>query len=440
MMGGALELPNRLVAPLSYMIPFLMIMGAMGKRGYYPLRALGSVALFSVCFKMLRMLQPGPAEVWSSSTSLLLFLLVYVSVLLLMVLLALFCFSISFTQAFFCAGAVYTIQNLSFILGTIAKENLLSGSAQNFGSFFSWVSIAFGAILTYLLFVRRIGGEGFEIVTSKGAVIAISAALFFNIVFSEVCNGITAYGIRPTQQLALRTSQAGLCVLILYMEYELLLNRRFQIEAAATNQLIRDKERQYETSREAIDAINLKCHDIRHQIRRLGDARLVDPTTLDEIALAVNIYDAQIDSGNKSLDTILTEKSLLCDSLGIEFTCSADGSRLSFFSDAELFSLFGNMLDNAIEATRDLEDETRRVITLGVHLNAGLVTIHEENYFAGEITLVDGMPQSTKHDPLNHGYGFRSMRTIVEKHDGVIGCTADDGVFCLDIAIPLPRA
>lgn len=434
------ELLNRLVAPLSFMVPLLMIMGALGKRAHSHLRVLGSIVAFGICFKMLRILQPNVEEAWSSPTGILLLLLIYASVLLLLVLMTLFCCNIPFTQAFFCAGAVYTTQNLSFVIGAIAKENLSSGPSQGFGSLFSWVSIAIGAIVIYLLFVCRIGEEGFEVVTSKGAVIAISAALFFNIVFNEVCNGISTYDIRPMQQLALRISQAGLCVLILYMEYELLLNRRFQIEAATTNQLIRDRERQYETSREAIDAINLKCHDIRHQIRRLGGDRLVDSNTLDEIALAVNVYDAQIDSGNKSLDTILTEKSLLCDSLGIEFTCSADGSKLSFLTDAELFSLFGNMLDNAIEATRDLDDETMRVITLGVHLYAGLVTVHEENYFAGRIDLVDGMPQSTKHDPLNHGYGFRSMRAIVEKHDGAIECTANDNAFCLDIAIPLPRA
>ena len=437
MIDGMLWLLGRLLVPLSYMVPFLLAMSAMEHRGRYVLRTAGSVVLFSICFKALRMVYPRSTEIWSLPSSLFALLLVYVSVMLLMVLMALFCCKASFTQAFFCSGVAYTVQNLTFILGTLATESLSPDSAQSLGAVFSWASIALGAALIYLLFIRRVGREGIGIVSSRSAIIAICAALFFNIVFNEACSGMAAYGVLPMQRLALKASQAGLCLLILYMEYELLLNRRFQLEAAATNQLLRDKERQYETSREAIDAINLKCHDIRHQIRKLGDASLIDPAALNEIALAVNVYDARIDSGNKSLDTILTEKSLLCDGLGIEFTCTADGSKLSFLSPAELYSLFGNMLDNAIEATRRLDDQAKRVITLGVRENAGLITVHEENYFRGSVALVDGTPQSTKNDPLNHGYGFHSMRAIVEKHGGVIKCTTGNEVFCLDIAIPI---
>jgi sensor histidine kinase regulating citrate/malate metabolism len=225
------------------------------------------------------------------------------------------------------------------------------------------------------------------------------------------------------------------------MEYELLLNRQLTIEAATTDQLIRDRERQYETSRDTIDAINIKMHDIRHQIRHLEDGSegttVLSSEMLREIAKGVNVYDSAVKTGNDALNTILTEKSLLCDSLGIEFTCSADGSKLSFLSPAELYSLFGNMIDNAIEATRGLENPEKKVITLGVRFNAGLITIHEENYFAGEVQFAEHVPQSTKNDPLNHGYGYRSMKMIVEGHGGVIDCGTSGDVFSLDIVIPV---
>jgi sensor histidine kinase regulating citrate/malate metabolism len=96
------------------------------------------------------------------------------------------------------------------------------------------------------------------------------------------------------------------------------------------------------------------------------------------------------------------------------------------------------MIDNAIEATRGLENPEKKVITLGVRFNAGLITIHEENYFAGEVQFAEHVPQSTKNDPLNHGYGYRSMKMIVEGHGGVIDCGTSGDVFSLDIAIPIP--
>ena len=40
-------------------------------------------------------------------------------------------------------------------------------------------------------------------------------------------------------------------------------------EKAETERLLAERQRQYRLSKENIDAINIKCHDIRHQIRRL---------------------------------------------------------------------------------------------------------------------------------------------------------------------------
>ena len=372
-------------------------------------------------------------------------LLVYVLALLLMVGIVLACCNVSFAHAFFYAGAAYTVQNLTFVLRIIVMNALLpamvSEVSRGLDLFLSFATIALGTALFYLLFIRRLGREGIDVVSSTSAIVAISAALFFNIVFSAACNGLTGDSISTGQASVFRLTQVGLSVLILYMEYELLLNRRLQVEAATTSQLILDRERQYETSRDTIDAINIKMHDIRHQIRHLEDGSegttVLSSEMLREIAKGVSIYDSAVKTGNDALDTILTEKSLLCESLGIEFTCSADGSRLSIPSPAELYSLFGNMLDNAIEATRSLEDPEKKVITLGVRFNAGLITIHEENYFSGKVQFEEHVPQSTKNDPLNHGYGYRSMRMIVEGHGGVIDSKAEGDVFRLDIAIPV---
>lgn len=446
MMAGLSILVSRLIPPLSYMIPLLIIMGTLRKRSRYPLRAIGSIVLFVIYFRGMLGLQPNAATAWDSPASISILLLVYVAVLLLMVIVVLACCNVSFAYAFFYAAAAYTVQNISFITRILVSEVLFSSMAPPNGMpglnlLLSLASIALGAALFYLLFIRKLGTAGLDVVSNKSAIFAISATLFFNIAFSAACSSLPQDILNPNQVLTFRATQVGLGVLILYMEYELLLNRQLKIEAATTDQLIHDRERQYEISRDTIDAINIKMHDIRHQIRHLEDGSegtaVLDREVLREIASGVNVYDSSVKTGNEALDTILTEKSLLCDSLGIEFTCSADGSRLSFLSPAELYSLFGNMLDNAIEATRDLEDPEKKVIALGVRFKAGLITIHEENYFAGKVQFAERVPQSTKNDPLNHGYGYRSMRMVVEGHGGAIDCKTSGDVFCLDIAIPL---
>ena len=165
---------------------------------------------------------------------------------------------------------------------------------------------------------------------------------------------------------------------------------------------------------------------------------------LADIAREVSVYDAVVRTGNDALDTILTEKSLVCEREGIALTCIADGSSLGFLTPAELYSLFGNALDNAIEATRQVEDPEGRSISLLVRRTGDMVSIHVENTCAGKAEFEDGLPRTTKRDAqgmrdeMNHGIGTRSMRALAEHYDGIFSAAQDGDIFCLDIVLPLP--
>ena len=48
------------------------------------------------------------------------------------------------------------------------------------------------------------------------------------------------------------------------------------------------------------------------------------------------------------------------------------------------------------------------------------------------------MPQTTKGDEANHGFGTRSMRQIAERYGGSFAAAAEDGTYRVDALIPLP--
>ena len=54
--------------------------------------------------------------------------------------------------------------------------------------------------------------------------------------------------------------------------------------------------------------------------------------------------------------------------------------------------------------------------------------------------FVDGLPQTTKPDRKNHGFGVKSMRLVIEKYGGVLTMNARGGTFELDALIPHPSA
>ena len=103
----------------------------------------------------------------------------------------------------------------------------------------------------------------------------------------------------------------------------------------------------------------MKCHDMRHQIREIGRSKSLNSEVIDEMEKSITLYDTMVKTGTEALDVILSEKSLLCYRKGIVLTCVADGGRLDFMSATDLYSLFGNALDNAIAAVKGLPEEMR---------------------------------------------------------------------------------
>ena len=207
-----------------------------------------------------------------------------------------------------------------------------------------------------------------------------------------------------------------------------------------TQAMITNRSRQYELSRESVEKINAMCHDLRHEISRIRELEgSAGRERLDALGKELDVYDATIHTGNDALDTILTEEELLCLREGISLSCIADGHALDFMSQADVYALFGNALDNAITATRAIADASARSISLVVRRSGEMVSAHIENYYEGTIVFQDGIPQTTASDGLNHGVGIKSMLQLLSSYDGTLTTSASKGIFHLNLMIPIPE-
>ena len=159
---------------------------------------------------------------------------------------------------------------------------------------------------------------------------------------------------------------------------------------------------------------------------------------LDEIERSIQIYDSTIETGNEVLDTVLTEKSLYCEQHQITMTCVADGSKLGFLDGVDVYAIFGNALDNAIESVSKVPEPEKRLIAVSVWSRSGLLLIQVENYFEGTLAFEDGLPVTSKEDKDYHGFGTKSIRYAVEKYDGCMGIYPENNLFLLRISIPIP--
>ena len=106
-------------------------------------------------------------------------------------------------------------------------------------------------------------------------------------------------------------------------------------------------------------------------------------------------------------------------------------------SDAELCAVLSNALENALHAVAALE-EAQRTLSLYCAIRLGKLLIEVKNPYAGELTISpDGSPVTAR---KGHGYGCRSIQTIAARTGGLCEFKAQNGIFCLQIVLPLKNA
>ncbi len=213
-------------------------------------------------------------------------------------------------------------------------------------------------------------------------------------------------------------------------------NKELENEKKNMEQLLDLQAKQQQLSKETTDVLNMKFHDLKNQLLVLESQNAdQQKEVFSELKDSLDIYSSFAKTGNEALDIIITQKGLLCISKNIRLTYIIDGQALSFISDTDLTSLFGNILDNAIEAL-ETEEEDFRIIKLYVTTINGFVSVTEENYCHHGLTFRNGRPVSTKNDSSYHGFGTQSIEYICNKYDGNLQISLEDNIFRISILIP----
>ncbi len=243
---------------------------------------------------------------------------------------------------------------------------------------------------------------------------------------------------RETETVGVMAFDAFTCLLLLFILMDIFRIRKAERDQLIMQRMLRQEQEQHAMSKATVEVINRKCHDLRHQIAALRTMnREQREKSITELEDAVLIYDRFPKSGSADVDIILAEKSLLAERENIVIRSVVDGAGFSFMAVEDLYSLLGNALDNAIESTRQEENEARRVITLSAASRNGFFAVHLENPCRKEPLFMDGLPVTSKQDRDYHGYGVRSMRYLCEKYGGVFTTGWADEVFSVDMLFPL---
>lgn len=417
---------------LSYILALFIGCGLVARR--MPMRRNGVWKILGSCFtiaaaKMLldffvvQNIAPGDVQV-AVNLSLSVLMLVMISVATTV------CYECDLFAGMFCSTVGFCMQHISFRSYMIYGYLFTVGSTLTKRIILVLITvITYGLIYYFMLKHTRF----YRVIVDNKLQVAVTAVFIISIIFGG--QFVINAAADPIQGILIAILSIGSCLLGIMVELSNMSSKNSELQRDLASKLQAEEKDKYNADRAVIDLLNIKAHDLRHQLEAAGGGLTTE--AMQEAGAALAAYENVVQTGNKALDAILTHKIRQAEHRNIKLTYLVDGENLSFMSDIDVYSLFGNILDNAIEAAKKVDDPEKRIISITVHVQGYFVSVSVTNYFSGNIELENGLPKTTKEDRMYHGFGLQSIKMLTEKYRGNLKISVKEDIFMLDILFPL---
>ncbi|MCM1189200.1 MAG: GHKL domain-containing protein [bacterium] len=196
----------------------------------------------------------------------------------------------------------------------------------------------------------------------------------------------------------------------------------------------RDRQYTYYQKKQADEEKILALyHDMKNHLLLLRENQGPESAKLAESLLAqISDYENYRQTGNAFLDVIIRDKAQRAKECGADFKCSISFEDGDFLQPLDISTVFGNALDNAIEAVEKLPPEERMITVKAGRVQDSLVIVFE-NTFSGE-----PVRKTSKSDSFLHGFGIPNIQKAAEKYGGECTVHRDGGRFVLKVLLPIP--
>ncbi|MDO4333944.1 MAG: GHKL domain-containing protein [Eubacteriales bacterium] len=178
-------------------------------------------------------------------------------------------------------------------------------------------------------------------------------------------------------------------------------------------------------------------HDMKNHMLLLqagaGNGQEVQ-RAVQEMQSQIQEYENYHHTGNEFLDIIIRDKAKAAQEREIDFNAAVSFEDGAFMELLDISTIFGNALDNAIEASEKLPKD-RRLITVRANRVRDMLVIIVENNAAPASSEPAG---TTKKDAFLHGFGLPNIKKAVERYGGQCSIKAENERFVLKILIPVP--
>ncbi len=181
-------------------------------------------------------------------------------------------------------------------------------------------------------------------------------------------------------------------------------------------------------------------HDIHHHFGALGHLLEQGDLSRAREYLAQLIGDYSLDrqivySKNQLLNYIIGYTVKQAKAKDFRFKHDINLPESVYISDSDFYSLFINIIDNAVEACEAVKDADNRSIELACNMKNGFMHVSCKNSKENDVITEDGKYLSTKSYDTKHGLGIGIIGGIVEKYNGVMDVEYNAGWFSIKLVV-----
>lgn len=227
-------------------------------------------------------------------------------------------------------------------------------------------------------------------------------------------------------------------IIILYL-YASVLNIT---EQQVKNQIMEREKDYYHNQAEILqnneDGLRMFRHDLKNKMLVLYELLEKNETNqakeyLKKLTEKIEKTQNYSQSGNIVIDSVVNYKLSLAEKQGCNITVEISLPSKLMIEDDDLVIVLGNLLDNAIEATKKLA--TNKYIHLKIKYDRECLIVKIENSFDNQVIIKKGSLQTTKENQSLHGIGLRSVQKIINQYNGELNIKYKENIFLVIVML-----
>ena len=208
-------------------------------------------------------------------------------------------------------------------------------------------------------------------------------------------------------------------------------------------ELMKEKEKYSKESMEIITRSNEELREFKHDLKNyllpLQEAMETMPQSemvkvWEKINQKIEDVQTLIQTGNSYVDSMINTKITLARSEKVDVKCTIL-SKMEGIDDLEFCSVFGNLMDNAIEAERKVIE--KKEIIIFVEEKMGYLRLEIQNKIEKSVLNENSSLNTTKKDTSSHGIGHKSIKRTMQKVGGALKYYETGDLFCAEAVFPI---